>query len=129
MKILAPVSFGELVDKITILEIKFERISDPNKLANVRTELTSLSEILGGLDVDADALAAVRAELKSVNESLWVIEDDIRARENASDFGPAFVKLARSVYKQNDKRFEIKSRLNALAGSAIVEEKSYTQLS
>jgi hypothetical protein len=120
----APVSWGELIDKITILQIKSERIEDAGKRRNVETELT----LLEGRRASAPANAEVErltAELKAVNTELWVIEDDIRDCERAQDFGPRFIELARAVYHTNDKRAALKRALNEALGSAIVEEKSY----
>lgn len=119
-----PVAWGELVDKITILEIKSERIADPAKLANVVTELRFLRERLGAVEADP-AVARLHAALKGVNEALWVIEDDIRDCERDGDFGPKFIELARSVYRTNDRRAELKREINVALGSAILEEKSY----
>lgn len=123
MLVNTPISVGELVDKVTILEIKTRTISDPAKLANVRRELELLSQCLRNLDLlELDGL---QAELLAVNQELWRIEDEIRLCERDRDFGDRFVALARAVYTTNDRRFAIKSRINALAGSEIVEEKSY----
>ncbi len=122
--VMAPVSPGELLDKITILEIKSERIADAEKLKNVRYELQLLTDLWQRSIPDVD-LSAERAELKSVNEALWVIEDDIRDEEAAKNFGEKFVELARSVYFTNDKRAAVKKQVNLKLGSAIVEEKSY----
>ena len=119
-----PVAWGELVDKITILEIKSERIADAAKLVNVRTELRLLSERLGTVGEDA-TVARLHGELKRVNESLWQIEDDIRDCERDGDFGPKFVELARAVYRTNDRRMELKREINLALGSMILEEKSY----
>ncbi|MDK9696941.1 MAG: DUF6165 family protein [Siculibacillus sp.] len=119
-----PVAWGELVDKITILEIKSERIADPAKLANVVTELGLLRERLGTVENDP-AIARLHAALKAVNEALWRIEDDIRDCERDGDFGPKFIELARSVYRTNDRRAELKREINLALGSAILEEKSY----
>ena len=116
---------GELVDKITILEIKTRHISDPAKLGNVRRELDLLTRCLAGLDLPRGELETLRAELLAVNQELWRIEDEIRLCERDRDFGDGFVALARAVYTTNDRQFAIKSRINALAGSEIVEEKSY----
>jgi hypothetical protein len=118
---------GELIDKITILRIKSERMSDAAKLANVRHELTVLDEARKANLEDSAEMRRLESDLKSVNEALWVIEDDIRQCEADKDFGAKFVELARSVYKQNDKRAAIKKEINLLTGSAIVEEKSYTE--
>ena len=119
------VSVGELIDKITILEIKAARLGDPAQLSNVTSELKSLV-------ADRDAALPPSAELtelslllKRINERLWCIEDDIRDRERAKDFGPRFIELARSVYVCNDERAALKRRINELLGSRIVEEKSY----
>ena len=124
-EILVPVAFGELLDKISILQIKSERIGDEGKLANVRAELSALestwmSHPAGGKDV-----AQLRADLKAVNEELWDIEDTIRLQDKAGDFGPTFVELARSVYLRNDERARIKKAINLALGSVYVEEKSY----
>ena len=123
MLVNTPISVGELVDKVTILEIKTRTISDPAKLANVRRELELLSQCLRNLDLPE--LDGLQAELLAVNQELWRIEDEIRLCERDRDFGDGFVALARAVYTTNDRRFAIKSRINALAGSEIVEEKSY----
>lgn len=120
------VSAGELLDKITILEIKNERISDPKKLTNVRKELASL-EAENPFDLNnCTELSALLEELRMVNRNLWDIEDQIRSCENISDFGDTFVQLARSVYIQNDARADIKKRINILTKSNLTEEKSYT---
>jgi uncharacterized protein DUF6165 len=121
----APLSVGELIDKITILEIKSERIADAGKLANIRHELKLLRELQSGAGLTGTRMDAFAAELKRVNEALWVIEDDIRECEAAADFGPGFVALARSVYQNNDRRAAIKREINLAFGSEIVEEKSY----
>ena len=119
-----PVSWGEFVDKITILEIKAERIADAGKRANVETELRLLRERLGAVAA-VPVIVRLHAALRSVNEELWVIEDDIRDRERDGDFGPRFVELARAVYRTNDRRAELKREINDALGSGIVEEKSY----
>jgi hypothetical protein len=116
---------GELIDKITILEIKAERITDPDKLKNVRTELASLAAARDRALPDSEELTRLTAELKAVNEALWQIEDDIRECERQRDFGPRFIELARSVYRNNDRRAALKRQMNELLGSALVEEKSY----
>lgn len=127
MALTVEVSVGELLDKITILEIKSERMNDPAKLANVHAELTSLratweASSLGGQDI-GDLLR----RLKAVNETLWDIEDGLRQLEAAQDFGTDFVSLARSVYYTNDERADLKRQLNVLLGSRLVEEKSYVE--
>ena len=125
-EILVPVSFGELLDKIAILQIKSERMTDAAKLANVRNELTALERTWAEHPASRqDIAAALRAELKAVNERLWVIEDDIRLKEKAQAFDEGFVQLARSVYFQNDIRAKVKKAINLALGSAYVEEKSY----
>lgn len=124
-EILAPVSFGELLDKIAILQIKSERMTDPVKLTNVRNELTALEATWDAHPAAAHDISGLRADLKAVNERLWVIEDDIRLKEKAQAFDEEFVRLARSVYFENDERARIKKDINLALGSAYVEEKSY----
>ncbi|MEQ8709767.1 MAG: DUF6165 family protein [Rhodospirillales bacterium] len=121
----APIAPGELIDKITILEIKSERIPDPAKLANVRTELATLAATRDRHIAASGQLADLTASLKSINEELWVIEDDIRDCERNGDFGETFIRLARAVYRTNDRRAEVKKQINILLGSGLVEEKSY----
>ena len=116
---------GELIDKITILEIKTERIADPAKLANVRIELDTLAKSRDAALAPSETLIDLTAALKTVNEALWEIEDDIRDCERTNDFGPKFIELARSVYITNDKRAALKRDINAHLGSELVEEKSY----
>ena len=125
--ILIPGSPGELIDKITILEIKFEKILDVSKRMNVGRELEALSISLEQNIIISTELAALKLNLKKVNEVLWDIEDDIRSCERKTDFGPIFVKLARSVYFQNDRRAALKKEINVLLGSDIIEEKSYAK--
>jgi hypothetical protein len=120
------VSWGELLDKITILEIKNERIGDVRARSNVRRELRLLQELAGDA-TGGGALAEPLAELREVNSSLWEIEDRIRACEATGDFGASFVALARSVYRQNDRRAALKRQINELSGSILVEEKSYAR--
>jgi Family of unknown function (DUF6165) len=122
-----PVSPGELLDKITILRIKAQRMSDAQKLNNVRLELAALEQTwaasdLARLDIEDDIDALLK-----VNERLWVIEDDIRDKERAQAFDARFIELARAVYFENDERAAIKRRINVKLGSRIVEEKSYTR--
>ncbi len=124
-EILVPVSFGELLDKISILQIKSERIRDAQKRANVLQELQALSAQWQAHPQAALAPGALLAELKQVNEALWDIEDRIRDCERDQDFGAEFVRLARAVYFTNDERARIKRELNLLLGSSLVEEKSY----
>jgi hypothetical protein len=120
------VSWAELIDKITILEIKEQRLSSPQAVANVRSELSALARAVRELSEPPRELAELKAELKSINEALWEIEDQIRAREAARTFDQHFVDLARSVYFNNDKRSEIKRKINELLKSDLVEEKQYT---
>ncbi len=124
-EILVPVSFGELLDKIAILQIKSERMSDAAKLANVRNELDALERTWAAHPASQQDIAELRAELKAVNQRLWVIEDDIRLKEKAQAFDAQFVELARSVYFQNDIRARVKKDINLALGSDFVEEKSY----
>ncbi len=124
-EILVPVSFGELLDKIAILQIKSERMTDPAKLANVRAELSALERTWMAHPAAGQEIVKLRAELKAVNERLWVIEDDIRLKEKAQAFDGEFIELARSVYFQNDIRARVKKDINLALGSAYVEEKSY----
>ncbi|MBQ0831233.1 DUF6165 family protein [Marinobacter sp.] len=120
-----PVSFGEVLDKITILEIKSERIKDEAKVRNVRLELDELSATWNEAVKDQSVIAELRKQLKAVNEELWVIEDDIRDEEAEQNFGPRFIELARAVYVTNDKRAALKKDVNLALGSRFVEEKSY----
>jgi hypothetical protein len=121
---MVPVSWGELLDKITILQIKQERLDDAAKRANVAAELAALNAVAGAVLADA-ALAPPLAELKAVNESLWGIEDRLRDKESAGDFDADFIALARAVYFTNDRRAALKREINRLLHSALVEEKSY----
>ncbi|HEX4153008.1 MAG TPA: DUF6165 family protein [Steroidobacteraceae bacterium] len=126
-EIKVPISPGELLDKITILRIKTQRMTDPAKLANVRVELDALEETWS---VSAYASADVAADvdaLLAVNARLWTIEDDIRDKERAKAFDEDFVRLARAVYIENDERAAIKRRLNVKLGSSLIEEKSYAE--
>jgi hypothetical protein len=125
-EITVPVSPGELIDKITILRIKSQRITDAAKLKNVRIELDALTttwagSAYAGIDITADENA-----LLAVNERLWVIEDEIRDKEREQSFDAEFIRLARAVYFENDERAAIKRRINLRLGSAIIEEKSYS---
>lgn len=124
-----PVSFGELIDKITILEIKSERMDDANKVANVRHELTLLEKTWSDNAANSADVSNARARLKAVNESLWEIEDDIRVKESRRTFDDEFVELARAVYVTNDQRAKIKKEINVALGSELVEEKSYQDYS
>lgn len=127
--ILAPISIGELIDKITILEIKMSMITDPKKLINVSEELTALLQVFAdniGNDLnDDDSLTELRNRLYNVNQELWHIEDFKRACEQNQNFGDEFIQAARQVYLKNDLRASIKRDINSLTGSTIVEVKSY----
>jgi uncharacterized protein YukE len=124
-QIQVPVSPGELLDKITILEIKSERMSDAEKLANVRLELSILNRTWSGSVTADSTVQRIHADLKRINEALWEIEDDIRDKERAGEFDARFIELARAVYVTNDQRAAAKKELNLYLGSDIVEEKSY----
>ena len=123
MIIHAPISVGELIDKITILELKLEFLSDTKKLENVNIELTYLNKILNELTITD--ITAERDALKLVNRRLWHIENFKRECEKNQTFGEEFVETARQVYLKNDLRAEIKRRINEMVGSTIIEEKSY----
>ena len=125
MLIHVPVSWGELLDKITILEIKAERIADPAKIANVAKELAALQRTRDAAGVDLTPVATAIAALRDVNDTLWRIEDDIRDCERQGDFGARFLGLARDVYRTNDRRAALKRQINEALGSELVEEKSY----
>lgn len=122
---LVPVSHGELIDKITILEIKGERMADAGKLANVRRELDLLNATWAANPASAIDITTERAGLRAVNEALWDIEDRIRLKEKAKAFDDEFIELARSVYFRNDERAALKRAINEKLGSSLVEEKSY----
>lgn len=124
-EISVPVSPGELIDKITILEIKSERMSDAAKLANVRRELQVLQRTWAASAYAAVDVSADKDALRAVNERLWQIEDDIREKERTASFDGEFIRLARAVYFENDERAAIKRRINTRLGSALIEEKSY----
>ena len=125
-EISAPVSPGELIDKITILEIKQDRIKDVDKVKNVDLELELLESLWDGSVYQSSALVVKkRAELKSINEELWVIEDDLRLKESKAEFDQDFIELARSVYLTNDRRASVKREINLEIGSKLIEEKSY----
>ena len=122
--VLVPISVGELIDKIVILEIKSERIKNANQLANIANELGALRAVRLG-DVDRARLDALSAELKRVNAKLWDVEDSIRECDARGDFGDDFIELARAVYQFNDERARLKKAINVELGSRLVEEKSY----
>jgi hypothetical protein len=116
---------GELIDKITILQIKTEQIREPDKLRNVRVELDVLCQARDENIPPSSELDNLADQLKSINQALWNIEDEIRDCERNQDFGPKFIELARSVYRSNDRRAALKREINELLGSKIIEEKSY----
>jgi hypothetical protein len=125
MSIQTEISVGEFVDKLTILQIKADRIKDPAKLVNINNELQAMlnswqNSAYAGINIEKEMAA-----LRQINEKLWEIEDDIREQEAKADFGDRFVELARSVYINNDRRAELKKRINMLVGSDLAEEKSY----
>ena len=118
-----PVSWGELLDKIAILEIKQRRIAEPGARANVARELAALSAIAAG--VSTRSITPILVELRRVNELLWDIEDAVRREDAHGRFGAEFVRLARQVYRRNDERAAIKRAINERLGSELIEEKSY----
>ena len=124
-ELLVPISPGELIDKITILEIKSQRMSDPAKLQNVRTELAILNATWSASPFSATDIGDEWRGLREVNAALWDIEDDIRDKERDARFDARFIELARAVYVTNDERAAIKRRINTKLGSVLVEEKSY----
>ncbi len=126
-QILIPISPGELLDKITILEIKSERIESADKKANVNKELAMLNDVWSNAVTEDADIKAMRSEMKSINETLWDIEDDIRDEERDKRFEARFIELARSVYVTNDQRADVKKRINLYLKSDIVEEKSYQE--
>ena len=123
--ILVPTAPGELIDKLTILRLKEERIADPAKVANVKVERAALMATAQAHIPSSDELDALWEDLYQINAKLWVIEDDIRICERHRDFGEAFIRLARAVYVTNDARAEVKKKINLLLGSDLIEEKSY----
>jgi hypothetical protein len=124
-ELLVPISPGELIDKISILEIKSQRMNDPAKLHNVRTELALLTDTWKASPYSATDVSAEWAALRDVNGKLWDVEDRLRDQEREGRFDAEFVELARAVYYTNDERAAIKRRINAALGSVLVEEKSY----
>ncbi|WP_448135105.1 DUF6165 family protein [Stenotrophomonas rhizophila] len=123
--ILTPVSIGELIDKITILEIKAERISDADKNANVRKELDGLWPLWQQQLASQPGLDALKDQLKAINVRMWDIQDQLRDKEAAQVFDDAFIQLARGVYGTNGERVKVKNEINRVAGSQLVEEKQY----
>lgn len=127
LKVFTEVALGELVDKITILQIKSERITDPNKLINIMNELNALLESYQQIisPEQRAEIADLVTKLKKINEELWDIEDNIRDKELMQEFDDAFIQLARSVYFTNDARCAVKRNINIACGSRLIEEKSY----
>jgi uncharacterized protein DUF6165 len=121
----APISWGDLIDRITILEIKVERLSAPAAQANAGHELALLRAVAAEHGAAPPGLAALRGELAAVNRRLWDIEDAVRRKEAAKTFDAEFIALARAVYRTNDDRGRVKRAINALLGSDIIEEKQY----
>ena len=121
-----PVAIGELIDKITILEIKVERLSDAAKRENVQMELSMLRARRDQAIPQSSGLDALSAQLKAINEHIWDMEDSIRDCERRANFGPDFVAVARSIYRTNDERAAVKRQINMVLGSALIEEKSYS---
>lgn len=126
MKLLTPISTGELIDKLTILRIKMRMIDQEDKKKNIAAEMQELLDVCRTGSVDLEH--SLVADLEAINEKLWKIEDDIRFKEHKKDFGPEFIELARSVYISNDERFRLKAKVNSHYGSALHEVKSYEYL-
>jgi len=120
-----PISWGELIDKVTILEIKSERLDAGESLANVRRELSLLQKFAEPVLAEGGEIANLKSQLRATNQRLWDVETLLRQKETAGEFGPVFIELARSVYRSNDERAAIKKTINLLLASEIVEEKSY----
>ncbi len=127
MSLMTPISCGELLDKLTILRIKKDRIDNEEKLKNINNELKQLTRIFDDKVEKSSELDRLIDELRAVNEQLWDIEDEIRACEKDKDYGERFIELARSVYLTNDKRANLKYQINSVTGSELVEEKSYEE--
>jgi peptidoglycan hydrolase CwlO-like protein len=125
MNVRVEISIGEFFDKLTILEIKHSRIEDAAKLKNIDKELNELNHLLEALPFSTKDVSDEVDELKAINEKLWVIEEDIRDKESRKTFDDAFIQLARAVYQNNDRRFEVKKAINQKLGSDFIEEKSY----
>ena len=123
--ILIPVSIGELADKLTILEIKAERIEDAGKRAHVQVELEGLRALWAPLESAQEALAPLKRDLRAINERMWDVQDALRAKEAAQTFDDEFITLARAVAQRNGERIAVKNTINRLAGSRFIEEKQY----
>ena len=125
MKVSVPISLGELLDKISILEIKNKKILDKSKILNIKKELNGLNKVLDELNINLSESNTLYNKLYKINLTLWEVEDSIRVLEKNEDFGEKFIELARAVYITNDQRFEVKNDINKLFNSEYVEEKSY----
>jgi hypothetical protein len=125
MKVNIPISLGELLDKISILEIKNKKILDESKILNIKKELNDLKKVLDEFNINLSETNSLYNKLYKINLTLWEIEDSIRVLEKNEDFGEKFIELARAVYITNDQRFEVKNDINKLFNSEYVEEKSY----
>ena len=125
MKVSVPISLGELLDKISILEIKNKKILNESKILNIKKELNGLKKVLDELNINSSESNSLYNKLYKINLTLWEIEDSIRVLEKNEDFGEKFIELARAVYITNDQRFEVKNDINKLFNSEYVEEKSY----
>ena len=125
MKVNIPISLGELLDKISILEIKNKKILNESKILNIKKELNGLKKVLDELNINSSESNSLYNKLYKINLTLWEIEDSIRVLEKNEDFGEKFIELARAVYITNDQRFEVKNDINKLFNSEYVEEKSY----
>lgn len=121
------ISWGELVDKITILEIKETELETPAAVANVKKDLQLLKDLYDEIEESFPELSELKSYLRDINQKLWRIEDAIREKEKKKDFGQEFIELARSVYQTNDERARIKKNINMMLGSDLVEEKSYSE--
>ena len=126
--LLAPIAPGELLDRISILTIKSERIKDPEKLTHVRRELSALQVVRYGQIDDSSELSTLAASLRAINEDLWEVEDQLRLGESKGEFGAAFIDLARSVYRHNDKRSDLKRSINVLLRAPFADQKSYAKI-
>jgi hypothetical protein len=121
---LTPISWGELIDKVTILEIKLDKINDRSAIINIQKELNYLDEIVQKEHIE-HSIFQIKSSLKEINLKLWVVEDDIRQKELKGEFDNEFIQLARSVYKLNDERAKLKKSINQVLNSELIEEKSY----
>ena len=125
MNVKIPISIGELLDKISILEIKCIKILDENKLVNIKKELSVLKQEYEKIKINDSVINSLYKELYGINLMLWEVEDSIRVLEKNQKFENSFIELARNVYKTNDRRFEVKNKINSILNSEFKEEKSY----